>query len=225
MVQLLTHGFNPAYRTDFLACLLSPVADRVALPAVQAASAAKCLRPHLHPSQQRASDVVGRGGGTWRGGHSRSRRRLEICCWHMAAAAASGAGQGGHSEERRAKTQLGTWERCAGPPYLTHQTGQLGFLFQTFPPFPSSAWVWISTVAHPQLLHSVILWTTLLSTAVVQTPVHGKGLGLPSPVSLANAALSDDYEKPPVSTSHGCFRSSKTKNSESQDIFLSGLAI
>lgn len=38
-------------------------------------------------------------GGTWQRdmerSHSRSRRRPEICCWHTAAAAASGAGYGG----------------------------------------------------------------------------------------------------------------------------------
>lgn len=83
--------------------------------------------------------------------------------------------------------------------------------FSTIPVF---SLIFVSSVAHPQLLCSDILWIILPSTAVVQTSVHRKYLRLPSPFSLANVALLLEDGKHPVSASYSWFRSSKFNNCE-----------
>lgn len=88
------------------------------------------------------------------------------------------------------------------------------FPISNFSTIPIFSLVQINSVAHPQLLCSVILWIILPSTAVVQAAVHGKGLGLPPPAPLANVVLLDDDGKCPVLASFSWFRGSKINNSE-----------
>lgn len=215
MVQLLTHGFNPAYRTYFLACLLSPAADRVVLPAVQAASAAKCLHPHLHPFQQR--DYSHKDTGMWgnvvgdmEGSHSRSMTP-EICCFWGRVGGAQGRKEG---ENLVWHLEMLCWTTLSCPLDWTVKFSLSNFSTLSVFSLGMDQYCCPSSTAV-----LCILWIILLSTAVVQAALHGKGLGLLSSDSLASVVLLDDYEKSPVSTSHRCFRSSKTNNSEFHDIF------
>lgn len=145
-------------------------------------------------------------------GSHRRRRRPGICCSHTAAAAALEQGSRGTVKKRGEKIQSSTWKCCTEPPYPTHWTEYLGFLFQST--IPIFSLVQINSVAHPHLLSSVILWIILPSTAVVQTRVQGKGLGLPPPAPLANAVLLGDDGKCPVLALYSGFRGSKINNSE-----------
>lgn len=214
--------------TEHISCLSPITHRRVVVPA------AEHLCPHWHRSQQRCSiastdrqlcggDVVGSKGGSY------SIGRPGVCCLPTASAAASGAGVqgGGTVKEGGQKSSLAPGNASLGHLISLIRTDSQGFLFQTFFPLPSSARVQISTVAHPQLLCSVIPWTTLLSAVVVQTPSQGKSLELPSPVSLANVVLLDEYKKAPVSTSYGYFRSTVVRSTimNSSIFFLLYLAI
>lgn len=226
MVQLLAQGFNPAYRTYLLLVPYHPSRSGGSSSWTPLSTLAS-VPAEMYHCKHRQTTVLGGCGGNKGGSYSIGRPG--VCCLPTAAAAASGAGVqgGGTVKEGGQKSSLAPGNASLGHLISLIRMDSQGFLFQTFFPLPSSARVQISTVAHPQLLCSVIPWTTLLSAAVVQTPSQGKGLELPSPVSLANVVLLDEYKKAPVSTSYGYFRSTVVRSTimNSSIFFLLHLAI